>query len=192
MRPEKMALWNTYLPNINQTVVEQLPAETTSLPPQPCTINMCGPGQCSLNSRELKQRRRQRPRKTLLKKWICAASNFIALIPSRLIRQMLANFVGVEFYWKDCIKVQGEKKSCSRATTAKKCSKKRDAVQSRNVINLNLLVYCRSRWRRHSVSSITFPCACSSRMTPRYNRKCREPRMTCSSLVLGVYITILG
>lgn len=43
MRPEKMALWNTYLPNINQTVVEQLPAETTSLPPQPCTINMCGP-----------------------------------------------------------------------------------------------------------------------------------------------------
>ena len=53
MRPEKMALWNTYLPNINQTVVDQLPAETTSLPPQPCTINMCGPGQCSLNSREL-------------------------------------------------------------------------------------------------------------------------------------------
>ena len=53
MRPEKMALWNTYLPNINQTVVEQLPAETTSLPPQPCTINMCGPGKCSLNSREL-------------------------------------------------------------------------------------------------------------------------------------------
>ena len=63
MRPEKMALWNTYLPNINQTVVEQLPAETTSLPPQPCTINTCGPGKCSLNSRELKQRRRQRPRK---------------------------------------------------------------------------------------------------------------------------------
>ena len=53
MRPEKMALWNTYLPNINQTVVEQLPAETTSLPPQPCTINTCGAGQCSLNSREL-------------------------------------------------------------------------------------------------------------------------------------------
>ena len=67
MRPEKMALWNTYLPNINQTVVEQLPAETTSLPPQPCTINMCGPGQCSLNSRELRQRRRQRQRKRHLK-----------------------------------------------------------------------------------------------------------------------------
>lgn len=62
MRPEKMALWNTYLPNINQTVVQQLPAETTSLPPQPCTVNMCGPGKCSFNNRELcKQRRRQRP-----------------------------------------------------------------------------------------------------------------------------------
>ena len=67
MRPEKMALWNTYLPNINRTVVEQLPAETTTLPPQPCTINTCDPGQCSLNSRELKQGRRQRPRKRHLK-----------------------------------------------------------------------------------------------------------------------------
>ena len=35
--------------------------------------------------------------KTSLKKWICVASNFIVLIPSRLIRQMLANFFGVEF-----------------------------------------------------------------------------------------------
>ena len=69
MRPEKMALWNTYLPNINQTVVEQLPSETTSLPPQPCTVNMCGPGKCSFNSRELcKQRRRQRPWKRHLKR----------------------------------------------------------------------------------------------------------------------------
>ena len=31
--------------------------------------------------------------KTSLKKWICAASNFIALIPSRLILRMLANFL---------------------------------------------------------------------------------------------------
>ena len=29
--------------------------------------------------------------------WICAASNLIALIPSRLFRQMLANCFGVEF-----------------------------------------------------------------------------------------------
>ena len=30
-------------------------------------------------------------------KWICAASNLISLIPSRLFRQMLANCFGVEF-----------------------------------------------------------------------------------------------
>ena len=36
--------------------------------------------------------------KMSLKKRIRAASNFIALIPSRLIRQMLANFCGVELY----------------------------------------------------------------------------------------------
>ena len=55
--------------------------------------------------------------KTSLKKWICAASNFIALIPSRLIRQMLANFLELRIL-KDCIKVQEKKKKvvvfCSR------------------------------------------------------------------------------
>ena len=35
--------------------------------------------------------------KTSLKKWIHTASNFVALIPSRLIRQMLANIVEVEY-----------------------------------------------------------------------------------------------
>ena len=46
---------------------------------------------------------------TSLKKWICTASNFIALIPIRqLIRQMLANYL--ELNSKDCIKVQGKKK----------------------------------------------------------------------------------
>ena len=34
---------------------------------------------------------------TSLKKWIRAVLNFIALIPPRSIRQMLANFSGVEF-----------------------------------------------------------------------------------------------
>ena len=34
--------------------------------------------------------------KTSLKKWIRAASNFIALIPSRSIRQMLEYVFGVE------------------------------------------------------------------------------------------------
>ena len=35
--------------------------------------------------------------KTSLKKWIHTASNFVALIPSRLIRQMLTNIVEVEY-----------------------------------------------------------------------------------------------
>ena len=35
--------------------------------------------------------------KTSLKEWICAASSLIVLIPSRLIRQMLATFFEVEF-----------------------------------------------------------------------------------------------
>ena len=35
--------------------------------------------------------------KTSLKKWIRTASNFMALIPSGLLRQMLANVFGVEF-----------------------------------------------------------------------------------------------
>ena len=58
--------------------------------------------------------------KTSLKNWICAATNFIALIPSRLIRRMLP-----KFFWswnlKDCIKVQEKKKKvvvfCSPSST---------------------------------------------------------------------------
>ena len=46
--------------------------------------------------------------KTLLKKWICAASNFTALISSRLIRQMF--FFCNWLILKDCIKVQEMKK----------------------------------------------------------------------------------
>ena len=43
-----------------------------------------------------------------------AASNFIALIPSRLIRQMLATFFGVVFRLNDCIKVQEKKKKVAK------------------------------------------------------------------------------
>ena len=39
---------------------------------------------------------------------VCAASNFIALIPSRLLSQMLVNFFGVGIP-KDSIKVQEKK-----------------------------------------------------------------------------------
>ena len=46
----------------------------------------------SFDIRELKQQRRATAAKTSLKKWSRAASNFIALIPFRSIRQMLAIF----------------------------------------------------------------------------------------------------
>ena len=42
--------------------------------------------------------------KTSLKKWICTASNFITLIPSRLIRQIWSLIL------KDYIKVQEKKR----------------------------------------------------------------------------------
>ena len=47
--------------------------------------------------------------KTSIKKWIRAASNFIALIPSRSILQMLAIISEVEFL-KYCLRVQEKKK----------------------------------------------------------------------------------
>ena len=51
-----------------------------------------------LPNRVLKQQRRRRLRKRQLKSSrIRAASNFIALIPFRLLRQMLANVFRVEF-----------------------------------------------------------------------------------------------
>ena len=47
--------------------------------------------------------------KKSLKKWIRAASNFIELIPSRSVRQMLANFSGFEF-WRTVSKVTKRKR----------------------------------------------------------------------------------
>ena len=41
-----------------------------------------------------------------IKKWSCSTSNFIVLIATRLIRQMLAIFTGVAF----CMKVQEKTK----------------------------------------------------------------------------------
>ena len=49
------------------------------------------------HKRELKQRRRQRLRDRRLKSEAELLQNFIALIPSRSIRQMLAICSGVEF-----------------------------------------------------------------------------------------------
>ena len=58
-----------------------------------------------LNFRELSNNDRD-----CYEKSIRAASNFIALIPTCSIRQMLANFSGVEFDLKEYVKVQKEKK----------------------------------------------------------------------------------
>ena len=48
--------------------------------------------------------------KTSLKKWIRAAWNFIVLIPSRLIRQMLANFL--ELNSDGLYQSSGKEKKC--------------------------------------------------------------------------------
>ena len=94
------------------------------------------------NIRELKKRRRQRLLKChLKKKWNRAASTFIALIPSRLIRQMLHGWLSLELNSKGLYQSSGKEKenwcfvfpsSTKRGighctTTAKKCTKKRDA-----------------------------------------------------------------
>ena len=75
----------------------------------------CGKLKASKRSRqqnimELKATTTGRATKTALKKWIHAASNFIVLIPFRLIRQMLENVFGGVRILKDCMKVQEKKK----------------------------------------------------------------------------------
>ena len=83
------------------------------------------------------QRRRTKATKTSLKKWICATSNFIPLIPTRSICQMMANFSGVEFL-KTVSKFRKRSReslsrvhvldttwNCSRAAKARKCTKER-------------------------------------------------------------------
>ena len=77
--------------------------------------------------------------KTSLKNWICAASNFIALIPSRLILRMLP-----KFFWswnlKDCIKVQKKKKKvvvfCSPSSTKREIRKFHVVVVQRRQRNV--------------------------------------------------------
>ena len=106
--------------------------------------------------------------KTSLKKKIRAASNFIALIPTRFIRHMLEIFV-LELNSKGLYYSSGtEKKSCCLvfpSSTKREIRKFHVAVvqpRVRNVqklksvmhvqsccfANLNLLFLCRSRWRR--------------------------------------------
>ena len=91
--------------------------------------------------------------KTSLNKWIHATSHFIVLISTCPIRQMLANFSGVEFE-NDYIEVQEKKKKvvvlCSHPWQNKKlgtftlqsCSEGKEI--SCGFANLNLLLFCRS------------------------------------------------
>ena len=113
---------------------------------------------------------------TSLKNWICAASNFIALIPSRLILRMLP-----KFFWswnlKDYIKVQEKKKKvvvfCSPSSTKREIRQFHVVVVQRRQRNvqksvmhvqsccfacLNLILFCRSRCRRRRrcVNSLLF------------------------------------
>ena len=100
--------------------------------------------------------------KTLLKKWICVASNFIGFIPSRLIRHRLASFL--EVISKGLFQSSGkEKESCLVFPSSTKheiryfnvvvvqrrlrnVQKGVTHVQSCCFADLNL--FCRFRWRR--------------------------------------------
>ena len=104
--------------------------------------------------------------KTSLKKWICAASNFIALVPSRLIVWMLANFFEADSkgLYQSSAKKKGKLLSCvsvldkscnqafsrpSRAVTAKKWIKKLDARAK--------LLFCQSKPSVFLPFSLTSP-----------------------------------
>ena len=112
--------------------------------------------------------------KTSLKKWIQAASNFIVLVPSCLIPQMLANFFGVEI-WRTLSKSKLEKKkeSCCLVFPSlqkiryfhvivvqrwlrKNVEKSMMQMRSCCCANLNLLLFCRSgcHRRQHCWSSL--------------------------------------
>ena len=140
----------------------------SSVSRHPCRL-VASVNHCKVDSpvsgRTKKQRRR---RKTWLKKWIRAASNLIALIPSRLIRQMLAIFF-LELNSKGLHQSSGkEKESCCLVFPS---STKREIrhfhvvvvqrrlrnvqksvmhVQSCCFANINLLLCRRSHCRRRS------------------------------------------
>ena len=111
---------------------------------------------------ELKQQRRRRLGKRHVKKWIRSTSNFIALIPTRTIRQMLVIFSGAEFkktVWE--FRKRKRKSLLSSFTSFTKREirhfhvvvvqrRQRNVqtsvmhVQSCCFANLNLLLFCRS------------------------------------------------
>ena len=141
--------------------------------------------------------------KTSRKKGSCAASNFIALILSHLIRQMLAIFF-LEMNSKRLYRSSGkeEESRCIVFTSSTKCEgrhfhvvvvqwRQRNVqksvmhVQSCRFANLNLLLLCRSRWRRcrHCLSSLL-----NGRVQLRYKLcNCGEEGGTKEPLRSGTY-----
>ena len=111
--------------------------------------------------------------KTSLKKWTCAASNFIALVPSRLIVWMLAIFFEADSKGLHQSSAK-EKESCCLVFPSstnreighfhvlvvqwrqRNVQKSVMHVQSCCFANLNLTFFCRCRWprRRRSLSSL--------------------------------------
>ena len=112
--------------------------------------------------------------KTSLKKWSRAASNLMALILSLSVRQMLAVFSGVEFYFR-----KKNQTRCLVFTFSTKCEIRHFHVvvvqwRQTNVRDARaellfcrskpLTLFCRSRWRRrrHCFSSLILFFVCPS------------------------------
>ena len=122
-------------------------------------------GRCRSAIREssVKQQRRRRRRRRLRKRHLEVNLRFFKLYRAYSILSNIGNFF-LELSSRRLYQSSGkEKKSCclvfpsstgkqearrSRAETAKKCTKKRVARAELLFANLNLLLFCRSRWRR--------------------------------------------
>ena len=119
-------------------------------------------GRCRSAIREssVKQQRRRRRRRRLRKRHLEVNLRFFKLSRAYSISSNIGNFF-LELSSRGLYQSSGkEKKSCclvfpsstgtqearrSRAETAKKCTKKRDARAELLFANLNLLLFCRSR-----------------------------------------------
>ena len=124
-------------------------------------------GRCRSAIREssVKQRRRRRLRKRHLE----VNLRFFKFSRAYSISSNIGNFFW-ELSSRGLYQSSGkEKESCclvfpsstgtrrSRAETAKKCTKKRDARAELLIANLNLLLFCRSRWRRRRRCLVKLP-----------------------------------
>ena len=115
--------------------------------------------------------------KKSLKKGIRTASNFIALIPTRSIRQMLADFSGVEFI-KVCIEVEEKKQTESRCIVF-------TSSTNRKIKHFHLVVVQRRQRnvqeKRDASAKLLF---CQSKPILRYCRsRCSHRRRCLSSLL---------